>query len=79
MLLGLLELVKEESQGMQQAQMELNKAMGEDPAISGLMEKHRSIRAELQASQQKKVNTMMVESAAISALRVKKRILFLIT
>lgn len=68
MLLGLLELVKEESQGMQQAQQELNKAMGEDPAISGLMEKHRSIRAELQASQQKKVNTMMVESAAISAL-----------
>ena len=68
MLLGLLELVKEDSQEMQKHQQELDKKMKETSAITELMAKHKNIRAEIQVGHQKKVNGLMMESAAISAL-----------
>lgn len=68
MLMGLLELVKEDSQELKKCQQELNKAMEADAEISGLMEKHKAGRAELQASQQKKMGELMMESAAIKEL-----------
>ena len=68
MLMGLLELVKEDSQEMQKCQQALNKAMEENAEISGLMEKHKNVRGELQADQQKKISELMLESAAIKEL-----------
>ncbi len=68
MLMGLLELVKEDSQEMQKSQQELNKAMEENAEISGLMENHKNARTELQASQQKKISELMLESEVIKEL-----------
>ena len=68
MLMGLLELVREDSLEMQKSQQELNKAMEENAEIAGLMEKHKSIREELQTGQQKKINELMLESTAIKEL-----------
>ena len=68
MLMGLLELVREDSQEMQKTQQELSKAMAENAEIAGLMEKHKNVRNELQASQQKKIGELMLESETIKAL-----------
>lgn len=68
MLMGLLELVKEDSQELQKRQQELNKAMEANAEISGLMERHKASLTELQANQQKKISELMLESAAIKEL-----------
>lgn len=68
MLMGLLELVREDSQEMQKSQQELNKAMEENAEISGLMENHKNVQKELQASHQKKIAELMMESETIKAL-----------
>ena len=47
MLMGLLELVREDSQAMQKNQQELNKAMEENADIAGLMENHKKAQGEL--------------------------------
>jgi len=68
MLMGLLELVKDDSQAMQKSQQELSKAMEENAEISGMMEQHKNARTELQASQQKKISELMLESEVIKEL-----------
>lgn len=68
MLLGCMELVKEDAMALQQRQQELTQAMTENPEISVLMEQHKKERIELQASQQKKINDMMKENPEIVAL-----------
>ncbi len=67
MLMGLLELVKEDSLEMQKCQKALNEAMGTNDAIKELMEQHTKIRTELQNDQQKKVAGLMSESEAVQA------------
>ncbi len=68
MLMGLLELVREDSQEMQKCQKALNEAMTANEQVSALMEKHKNIRAELQVDQQKKMGELMTETAAIKEL-----------
>lgn len=67
MLMGLLELVKEDSLEMQKCQKALNEAMETNDAIKELMEQHTKIRTELQNDQQKKVAGLMAESEAVQA------------
>ncbi len=68
MLMGLLELVREDSQAMQKNQQELNKAMEENADIAGLMENHKKAQGELQINHQKKIGELMMESESIKAL-----------
>ncbi len=68
MLLGLLELVKEESQKLQKCQKELNEAMSANAEVSGLMEQHKKSLTELQAGRQQKINELMKENEAIREL-----------
>lgn len=68
MLLGLMELVREDSQALQELQKELSKAMSENAEVSGIMEEQKKERTQLQQEQQKKVAEMMKESETIAQL-----------
>ncbi len=68
MLLGLVELVKEDSQALQKQQQELNQAMNADPGLCELMEQQKKERLEMQLVHQKKMNEMMKENSEISQL-----------
>ena len=67
MLMGLLELVKEDSLEAQKCQKALNEAMAANAAITELVNGHRKNRVELQNEQQKKVAALMLESESVQA------------
>jgi len=68
MLLGVMELIKEDSQELQKRQVELKEAMDGNAEIAQLMEEHKNETAQLQADQQKNVTEKMKESQKIAEL-----------
>lgn len=67
MLMGLLELVKEDSLEAQKCQKALNEAMAANAAITELVNNQKKNRTELQNEQQKKVAALMLESEVLQA------------
>lgn len=67
MLMGLMELVKEDSLEAQKCQKALNEAMAANPAITELVNNQKKNRFELQNEQQKKVAALMLESEVLQA------------
>lgn len=68
MLLGCMEIVKEDTQALMKTQQELNQAMKTNAEITALVGKHKKEAEELQANQQKKISEMMAENPEIMEL-----------
>lgn len=68
MLMGLMELIKEDNQVLQQKQQEFNQAMNEQPEMKELMEQHKKELLQLQLNHQKKMSEVMKENPEITKL-----------
>ena len=73
MLLGYMELVKEENQNLQKKQQELSKAVSTNSEMAGVIEQHKKATAELQIHHQKKLSEMMKDNPAIIELMEKHK------
>jgi len=68
MLMGYMEMVKEDTKTLMQKQQELNQAMASNAEIAGIMQQHKKEAEELQIAQQKKISEMMAENPEIMEL-----------
>jgi len=62
MLMGYMEMVKEDTKTLMQKQQELNQAMASNAEIAGIMQQHKKEAEELQIAQQKNISEMMAEN-----------------